>query len=145
MDNLIIIHKGQRVSKIIAGGMLIVFAVLLLIMNMDSLKLRDWLEAFLLTLVGILYATRLSGSDKSCIELYEGNIIILWRGWIKKVNIAEAEIESITLASNYVLINIKGKKAKRMDIHEMAKEQKKKVYEFLIEYAHQKNILMDRQ
>jgi hypothetical protein len=145
MDNLTIIHRGQRVSKLIAGGMLIVLAILLLIMNMDTIKLRDWLEAFLLILVGVVYVTRLSGSYKSCIELSEGNIIILWRGWIRKVNIPEAEIDSITLASNYVLINIKGKKAKRMEIHEMAKEQKTKVYEFLIEYAHQKNLLVDRQ
>jgi hypothetical protein len=74
----------------------------------------------------------------------EGNLKIKWRGWIREVTIPETEIEKITLASKYVLISRKSKKALRMEINTLKIEQRTIVYEFLIEYARQKNLVLEK-
>jgi hypothetical protein len=144
MENLTFKHTGQLVSKRITGGIVIIIAMVLLIFKKDSLTLFDWLESILFFFLGVIYFTPLSGSDVSFIESGEGNIKIRWRSWFREVMIQDTEIEKITLAKTNVLISRKGKKPVRMAIDTLEKEQKTKVYEFMIEYARQRNLILER-
>jgi len=143
MENLIFVHRGQFISRRILGGILIVFAILSLIFE-DQLTLLDWLRSIFFFLWGALCFTPLAGSHKSCIMYGDGNLKIKWIGWIREVTIPETEIEKITLASKYVLISRKSKKALRVAINTLKIEQRTKVYEFLIEYARQKNFALEK-
>ncbi|MGD0342306.1 MAG: hypothetical protein ABSA76_11450 [Bacteroidales bacterium] len=144
MENLTFIHRGQRLSKKIYGGIIIAAAIIFLILDRNSLKLSNWLGSILLIFLGVIETTRLSGSDKSCIGTCEGTLKILWRGWIREISIPDDEIEKITLTKDFILIRRKGKKAKRMYINAMENDQKTQVYEFLIEYSQHKNIPLEK-
>lgn len=105
---------------------------------------RYWLESIVFFLLGVINFTSLSGSHKSEIFVSEKSLTIKWRGWIRKITVPDSEIENITLAGNYFLIMRKGKKALKVFIDSMEKEQKTKVFQFLIDYARQKNLVMVR-
>jgi hypothetical protein len=144
MENLIFIHRGQLLTKRIIGVMFIIIAIMLFILNRDSLKLWDWLESILFILIGVTNLTPLSGSDKTCLGVSNNSLKIRWRGWIREVNITDTEIEKIRLARTYILIMRKAKKEVRIGLDYLEREQKTKVYEYLIEYARQKNIALER-
>jgi hypothetical protein len=144
MENLIFKHKGQAVSRKIMAGLMIIIAIFKFIMEIESLKFFDWVFTFFFLLVGIIYFTPLSGSDKSCIQSAEGNLKIRWRNWYREVLIPDIEIEKITLTRFFVKISRKGEKPVRMDIDFLEKEQKTKVYELLIEYAKERNLVLEK-
>jgi hypothetical protein len=144
METLTFIHKGHRLSKRIIGGVIILSSIMFLIFGKGSMSLKGWLEAGLFFLVGVVYITPLSGSEKTCLTAGEGVLKILWRGSIKEVSIPNTGIEKITLTGNYILIGRKGKKAKSLDITLLEKDQKTKIYEFMIEYAKQNNLVIER-
>ena len=144
MENLLIEHKGQAVSRKIVGGIWILYAVVSLVIELDSLEAWDWLKSIAFFIIGIIFFTPLAGSNKSQIKICEGCLKIIWITWIRKVTILETEIESILLAKNGILINREGKKAVKLFLNLMGKEQKKQVYSFFTEYAHQKNFVLKR-
>lgn len=95
-------------------------------------------------IIGVIHFTPLVGSHKSQIEICEGCLKIIWITWIPKVTIQETEIESITLIEKGILINRKGKKAVKLLLYLMGKEQKVQVYKFFTEYAQQKNFILKK-
>jgi len=144
MENFSFKHRGWFVGKRIGGAILIAFAIILLVLGRDSLKLIDWLKSIFIIIWGLLFFTSFVGSDKSCIESGEDCLKIRWRDRIGEVKIPDTEIEKITLAMKYVLISRKSKKAVRIALDYLEKEQKTKVYEFLIEYSQQKNLDLEK-
>jgi uncharacterized membrane protein YobD (UPF0266 family) len=64
--------------------------------------------------------------------------------WIRTVTIPETEIEKIILAKDGIKIYRKDKKAVKLLIYYMEKEQKNKVYIFFTEYAREKNFVLER-
>lgn len=144
MENLIIIHKGQMISKRIVGGIIFICGIILIITNKDHLNFKYWLESIVFLVIGVVNFTSLSGSYKSEIFVSERSMTIKWRGWIRKIIVQDSEIENITLLANYFLIKRKGKKAIKVFLDSMGKEQKTKIFEFLINYAKQKNLVLVR-
>lgn len=144
MENLLFIHKGQRLTKRILAAIFIVLAIVLLVFSKRSLLIKDWLEASLFILIGLVNLTRLSGSTQSYIKCENNTLRILWRGWVLETIIPENEIEKIILEKEVVVFNRKGKKPAKILFHETEKEQRIKVYEFLIEYGKQKNLPVER-
>jgi len=144
MENLTFIHRGQLISKKIAGGLFIICAIIFLIPGKDSLEIIDWIVPVIFCLIGVLNFTPLLGSDKTQIEISEGFLKIIWINKFREITIQETEIENIILSSKNILISRKGKKSLKLELLLLSKEQKTKIYEFLIEYARQKNLVLEK-
>jgi cell division protein FtsW (lipid II flippase) len=141
MENLIIEHKAQAISRKVIGGFWILLAIVFLILERESLSSRDWLRAIVAFVMGVIFFTPLIGSSKSQIEICEGCLKIIWMNWIRPVTIQETEIEKIILAKDGIKIYRKDKKAVKILLFYMGKEQKNKVYKFFNEYAKLKSLV----
>jgi hypothetical protein len=144
LENLIIEHKARAISRKVVGGFWILLAIVFLIIEQDSLGERDWLRSILFFIMGIIFFTPLIGSAKSQIEICEGCLKIIWMNWIRAVTIKETEIERIIFAKDGVKIYRTGKKAVKILLYYMSKEQKNQVYKFFTEYAQQKNFVLGK-
>ena len=143
MENLII-NPGKLNSKKIIGGVWILLGIIALFIGKGSLSEKDWTRPIIFWVIGILFLTPLSGSVKSQVEIFEGCLKIIWMNWIRTVTIPETEIEKIILAKDGIKICRKDKKAVKLLIYYMEKEQKNKVYIFFTEYAREKNFALER-
>jgi hypothetical protein len=144
MDNLIIEHRMQLISRKVVGGLWIIVAVSSLILRKELLEARDWVRSIIFFILGIVFLTPLLGSTKSQIEICEGRLKIIWLNWLRTVTIQEIDIERIVLAKDSVKIYRNEEKAVKILLFYMGKEQKKQVYKFFTEYAQQKNILLGK-
>ena len=144
MESLILKHKGQAIATRIMGGLLIIAGIMNIILRDAKMSLISWILNIFIVLYGVFMLTPWARSSKSILEAKDGVLRIKWRGWFREALIPESEIERINLGKTAILIARKGEKAKRLDIHEMEKDQKTKVYQFMIEYARQKNITIER-
>ncbi len=142
MENLIIEHRGQSISRKLIGGIWILLAIVILISERDSLEIKDWVRSIMFFILGIIFFTPLMGHSKSQIEISEGCLKIIWMTWIRKITIQETDIERIILAKDGIKICRKGKKALKILLSYMGKEQKNQVYKFFTEYAQQKNFVL---
>jgi hypothetical protein len=143
MENLII-NPGKLNSKKIIGGVWILLGIIALFIGKGSLSEKDWTRPIIFWVIGILFLTPLAGSVKSQVEISEGCLKIIWMNWIRTVTIPETEIEKIILAKDGIKIYRKDKKAVKLLIYYMEKEQKNKVYIFFTEYAREKNFVLER-
>jgi hypothetical protein len=143
MENLIINPKHLN-SKKIVGGVWILLGIIALFIGKGSLSEKDWTRPIIFWVIGILFLTPLAGSVKSQVEIFEGCLKIIWMNWIRTVTIPETEIEKIILAKDGIKIYRKDKKAVKLLIYYMEKEQKNKVYIFFTEYAREKNFVLER-
>ena len=144
MENLIIEHRGQSISRKVIGSIWILLAIVFLILEKDSLEEKDWIRSIVFFILGIIFFTPLMGSTKSQIEITEGCLKIIWMNWIRTITIQETEIERIILVKDGVKIYLKGKKALKILLYYMRKEQKNQVYKFFTEYAQQKNFVLGK-
>jgi hypothetical protein len=142
MDNLLIEHKGQAITRKVIGGLWIIIAIGFLIFEKNSLGQKDWTRAIIFFILGMLFFTPIMGSTISQIEIGDGCLKIIWINWIRTVTIPETEIERIILAKDGIKIFRKDKKAVKLLFYYMGKEQKDQVYKFFTEYAQQKNFLL---
>ena len=97
MENLIIEHRGQSISRKVIGSIWILLAIVFLILEKDSLEQKDWIRSIVFFILGIIFFTPLMGSTKSQIEITEGCLKIIWMNWIRTITIQETEIERIIL------------------------------------------------
>jgi cell division protein FtsW (lipid II flippase) len=144
MEALTYRHRGQAISKRIMGAVIILVGIYLLFFNSEQRELKDWILFGLMIILGVLNFTPLSGSDKSCITSGEQDLKIRWRNWYRWKLIRPDEIEKIVIGRLFILIKRKENKAVRMDVDFLEKDQKTEVYSFFIEYAKQKNLVIER-
>jgi hypothetical protein len=145
METLIFKHKGQAIAMKIMGGLLVVLAISNIIFLTEKMNLIRWILNIIVILYGIFILTPWSMSNKSILEAQDGFLKIKWRNWLREIIIPDAEIEKIILEKTAVIIMRKGKKAIRLDIHEMEKDQKIGVYNFLMEYVKQRSLIIERR
>jgi uncharacterized membrane protein YobD (UPF0266 family) len=144
MENLIIKYRSQFLNRKVIGGIWILFGIVLLIIEKDSLDRGDWMRSIAFCLIGVIHFTPLIGSSISQIEIGEEFLKIIWLNWIQKVTVQDSEIESIILAENGVLINRKSKKPLKIKFFMMDKDQKERVYEFFTVYSQHKNFVLGK-
>lgn len=144
MENLILEHRGRSISRKVIGGFWIILSVSFLIVERNSMGVKHWTEAIIFFIMGVLFFTPLMGNTKSQIEIGEGCLKIRWENWIRTVTIPETEIERIILAKDGIKIYRKDKKAVKLLIYYMEKEQKNQVYEFFTRYAQEKNFVIGK-
>jgi hypothetical protein len=144
MENLIIEHKGQSITRKLIGCLWIILAIGHLVLGKNTLSEKDWMISIVFFILGVLFFTPLMGSTKSQIEICEGCLKIIWMNWIRPVSILETEIERIILATDGIKIFRKGKRAVKILFYTMKKEQRVQVYEFFTKYSQEKGFVLDR-
>ena len=147
MENLIFEHKGRVMSKRIIGAIWILFGIaVLLFLSDEPLTLSDWIRSILYVLIGVIFFTPLVGNNETRFVVGDDNLKIKWRTKIGEIIIKNNEIEKIILRNKKIEIQRKEKKAVVLPFGEWLwkLEGKTKVYEFMIEYARQKNLVLEK-
>ena len=85
------------------------------------------------------------GSEKSYLQPGEGCLKIKWINRFRPSVIQDKEIEKIKLTRFKLIIFRKGKKTKNFNLDFLERDQKREVFEFLIEYARKKNLELIRE
>ena len=93
---------------------------------------------------GIYQITNGLGLERSWFRTGDNYIIIKWMNKINPVQIHDTRIARIHLTRYSILIRLKAKKPMKLNLGFLEKEQKKEVYEFMIDYAKKKNLELIR-
>jgi hypothetical protein len=144
MENLIFKYKGWSWIKRIIGVFWIFIGVAELFFSGDPLRLMDWIKSIGFVLLGVLWFTPLVGNSETKLVVGDGILKIKWRTKIREIIIMENEIEKILLKNNLIEIRRKEKNPVVLIFEKFKLEDKTKVYEFMIEYARQKNIVLEK-
>jgi hypothetical protein len=144
MEPLTIKHRGQAITKMISGAIIIFVGVYLLFLHSEQREAVDWILYSLMIILGALNFTPLSGSNKSEIIPADQNLKIRWRNWYRWKLICSDEIEKIVLGRPFILINRKENKPVRIDVDFLEEAQKTEVFNFFIEYARQKSLVLEK-
>jgi len=100
----------------------------------------------LCVLIGVIFFTPLLGHNEIRFVVGDDNLKIKWRTKIGEIIIKNNEIEKIILRDKKIEIQRKEKKAVVLPFGEWLwkLEDKTKVYKFIIEYARQKNLILEK-
>jgi hypothetical protein len=145
MEHFIFKHKGWGRIKIITGIFWILFGIFNLLFFYDKpLTLSNWILSAASVLLGVIFFTPLMGNNETSFVVGNDNLKIKWRTKIGEIIIKDNEIGKIILRNEKIEIQRKEKKAIVLHFEKWELEDKKKVYEFMIEYARQKNLVLER-
>ena len=147
MENLIFKYKGSGWVKRIIGVFWILSGIAgLLFLSGEPLTLSDWIRSISMILMGVIFFTPLLGNNETRFVAGDDNLKIKWRTKIREIIIKDNEIEKIILRNKKIEIQRKEKKAVVLLFGEWLwkLEDKTKVYEFMIEYAQQKNLVLEK-
>jgi hypothetical protein len=147
MENLLFKYRGWGWIKRIIGIFWILFGIAELLFLQDKpLTLLHCITSIAFVLMGVIFLTPLVGNNETSFVVGEGNLKIKWRTKIREIIIQDTEIEKIILRNIKIEIQRKGKKAVVLPLGEWLwkLEDKAKVYEFMIEYARQKNLILEK-
>ena len=145
MENLIFKHKRWAWTKRIMGVSWILLGIANLLFLQDKpLTLLHCIASIAFVLIGVIHLTPLVGNNETRFVVDDGNLKIKWRTKIREILIRDYEIEKIFLKNNKIEIRRKEKKAVVLVFEKLELEDKTKVYEFMIEYARQKNLVLEK-
>jgi len=145
MENLIFTHRGRAWVKRIIGVLWILLGIFSLLFRSDkSLTLHIWITSIVEVLIGILFFTPLVGNNETRLVVGDGNLKIKWATKIRDIIIQDNEIKKIILKDKKIVIQRKEKKAVGLWFERWEIVDKRKIYEFMIEYARQRNIVLEK-
>jgi hypothetical protein len=147
MENLLFKYRGWGWIVRIVGIFWILLGIFNLLFFYDKpLTLSNLIRPIFAVIMGVIFLTPLVGNNETNFVVGDGNLKIKWRTRIRKIIIQDTEIEKIILRNKKIEIQRKGKKAVVLLFGEWLwkLEDKTKVYEFMIEYARQKNLVLEK-
>jgi hypothetical protein len=145
MENLLFKHIGRGWFKRIIGIFWILFGIAELLFLQDKpLTLLHCITSIAFVLIGVIFLTPLVGNNETRFVVGDDNLKIKWKTKIGEIIIKDNEIEKIILRNKKIEIQRKEKKAVVLLFDQWKLEDKTKVYGFMIEYARQKNIPLEK-
>ena len=136
--NYIMIRKGLGIFLILTSLIWVIsFA-------MDTSKITYLIVSVIFTFCGIYQITNGLGLERSWFRTGDNYIIIKWMNKINPVQIHDTRIARIHLTRYSILIRLKAKKPMKLNLGFLEQEQKKEVYEFMIDYAKKRNLELIR-
>jgi hypothetical protein len=146
MENLLFKYRRWGWFKRIIGVFWILLGIAELFFPDEPLTLFYWIKSIAFVLIGVMFFTPLVGNNETSFMVGEGNLKIKWRTRIREIIIQDTEIEKIILRNKKIEIQRKEKKVVVLIFGEWLwkVEDKTKVYEFMIEYARQKNLVIEK-
>jgi hypothetical protein len=148
MENLLFKYRGWGWIMRILGIFWILLGIFyLLSFHDDPITLSNWIRAIIAVIMGVIFLTPIVGYSETNFVVGTGNLEIKWRTRIRKIIIQDTEIEKIILRNKKIEILRKGKKTVVLPFGEWLwkLEDKTELYKFMIEYARQKNLVLEKQ
>jgi hypothetical protein len=133
----IVIRRAIGILNLIA-------AILMFIVYFDGRNIILLIASLFIASGGIYYTGNGFGLERSWIRKDENYLIIKWIDKLSPVRIHNTSIEKISLERKRIVIYHKLRKPVKLNLNNLEKDQKTEVYNFLIEYSKQKNILLER-
>lgn len=143
MEDLIFKHNKRPIVRIVLLLVYLLFLAGLFFIILRPGDIWDILQLILLVLIytGVMiFITMPAG-----IKLTGEGLKIRWFNWLKGKDVPDSEIEKIILGRLYIHINRKDKKPVKLILEGLEKADKTRLYEFMIEYSKQKNLVLERQ
>jgi|WetSurMetagenome_2_1015567.scaffolds.fasta_scaffold209070_2 hypothetical protein len=147
MENLHFRYGGWATVRVIFGVFWILLGISNLVLIFSNPPTHaNWIQICLAIILGVMFFTPIVGHNETSFVIGEGKLRIIWRTRIREIVIMDTDIEKIILRNKTIEIHRKGMKEVVLHFGEWLwkLEDKKKVYEFLIEYARQKNLLLEK-
>lgn len=144
MEPIRIRFRGLEITRMVTGLIFIALGAFLLFDNTKENTPLNWTLIILLIFIGIINFTPLLGSGRIDIIPREQDLRIRWRKWSLWKNIRHDDIEKIVLGRFFILILKKEGKKVRLDIDYLKEEKKTRLFNFFVEYARQKNKVIER-
>jgi hypothetical protein len=147
MENLLFKYRGWVWIKRIIGIFWILSGIgEFLFLKDKPLTLLHCITSVAVVLMGVIFLTPLVGYNETSFVIGKDNLKIKWRTRIREIIIQDTEIERIILRDKKIEIQRKGKRTVVLPFGEWLwkLEDKTKVYKFLIEYALQKNLILEK-
>ncbi len=110
----------------------------------DQQKISYLISSLFFAFTGVYQITNGLGLERSWLRTGENFIIVKWRNMFNQVQIHDTRIARIQLTRSKILIFQKSIKPLKLNLGFLEREQKKEIYEFLIEYAKKKNLELVR-
>jgi hypothetical protein len=114
------------------------------IASLDSDKIVIKITPFFMVFFGIYIITNGFGLERCWFRTGDNCIIIKWINRIAPLQIHDSRIFKISLERTRVMIYRKEGRPLKLDVTFLEKQQKTEIYNFLIEYAKQKNLTLER-
>jgi hypothetical protein len=144
MENLEIKSGPFSIIRKGIGIFNIVIAILMLILFFDTTNLLYILLIFLFLFNGIYFLTNGFGLQKSWIRIGSNYLSIKWSDRIRIIQIHDLAINKICLERLKITINLKSRKPLKLNVSFFEKEQKTEIYQFFIDYAKEKNLVLEK-
>jgi len=114
------------------------------IVSLDSDKIIVKIASVFIVFFGIYLLSNGFGLERCWFRTGNNSLIIKWINRMTPIQIHDSRIFKISLERTRVMICRKEDKPLKLDINFLEKEQKTEIYNFLIEYAKQKNLVLEK-
>ena len=138
-------HGSFTVVRKVIGILNVLVAILWLIVHSGQLRIFDWLYFVVFAVGGLTLFTNGFGTEFSFLQADEGTLSIKWMNRIRKRVFIDSDISKIKLTRFKVIIIMKDNKENTFNIDFLERDQRRDLYEFFIEYANNRNILLVRE
>lgn len=126
------------------GIFFIIIAILWFITSLESKKIIYPLAALFFAFYGIYQLTNGLGIENCWFKTGDDFIIIKRIDSLSPVQIHDSSITKISLERSRIIIFQKSRKPLKMNLSFLEREQRKEVYDFLINYSEQRNIVLEK-
>jgi hypothetical protein len=144
MENLEIKSGPFSIIRKGIGIFNIVIAILMLILFFDTTNLLYILLIFLFLLNGIYFLTSGLGLEKSWIRIGNNFLLIKWSDRINPIQIHDSAVNKICFERLKITIHLNHRKPLKLNVNLFEKEQKTEIYQFFIDYAKEKNLILEK-
>ncbi len=144
MENLEISNKPFSAIRFGLGIFMVVTAVTWLIIFINSHHVFDMILCLFFIFYGLYNMTNGFGIEKLYISVTENGLKIKWMDWVRAKMLSDSQVENIKLGRNSITISRKESKSVKLKLGYMETKQKSEIYNFFIDYASAKNLLLIR-
>jgi hypothetical protein len=123
----------------------ILAAVAMFIAYFREYKIIPLIASFFIALNGIYLITNGFGLERTWLRTGYNFILIKWINMIAPVQLHDIRIDKIIFERSQIVIHLKSKRPLKLRLDHLEKEQKKEVYEFMIDYSKQHNINLEKR
>ncbi len=144
MENLEIKSGPFNVIRKGIGILNIAIAILMIVLFLDTTNLLYILLILLFIFNGIYFLTNGFGLQKSRIRIGANSLLIKWSDRMRQIQIHDSAINKICLERLNITIYLNHRKPLKLNVSIFEKEQKTEIYQFFINYAKDKNLVLEK-
>lgn len=145
MDQLYLDNKPWSYIRIGLGVLSLMAGISVLLAHIENPDRLDYMLFVGFSLTGIIHITNDFGMQKTYLRKHEDRLVIKWPGKIKPKEISFTRIGNICLRKEEVILDQTNEKNVKLSLLTFRTEQKRAIYEFLIDLAKEHNLSLTRQ